>query len=128
MNNEEVMRRKMAEQAEEEIVEPEEPKEPAETEDSDKDEYLPSICAMRTYGFIKIIGCFIYLASLYGFFAYYNSSRFASIYLKELYWILLMIRPIIITVYCFVMSYMQCHRKISLIKSVRNMDKEEEDK
>ena len=48
---------------------------------------------------LKFISVLLYQASLMSFIAYYSTNRFQNIYLKDLYYLFLTARPVIIAVY-----------------------------
>jgi len=101
--------------------EPEE-KEQMSEEDSDNDEIMPPKCLLRIYFIVKILSIFVYLGSLFTMFGYYKSSRFASIYLLDLFWIVLLIRPFFIVAYGFLLACLQIHRKASIMRRLKMVE------
>lgn len=48
---------------------------------------------------LKLASVIFYQASLLVFIAYYKSSRFSSIYLKDLFYYFLVVRPVVVVAY-----------------------------
>jgi hypothetical protein len=70
-----------------------------EFDDSDDESKLPNLKAQKCFDLLKFTSFLFYQASLLSFIAYYSSSRFANIWLKDLFYLFVVARPIIIVCY-----------------------------
>jgi hypothetical protein len=76
-------------------------------EDSDDEEKRPSLAVQKLYDLLKFVIFLTYQATLLIFIAYYSSSRFANIYLKQLFYLFLVARPVAIV--CFTTYQALCN-------------------
>lgn len=65
---------------------------------------------------IKTIGVFIYIGSLFSMFGLWYKSRFYNITMKQIFGTMLIIRPIVILIYCLMQACLRVHRTIYVRK------------
>jgi hypothetical protein len=70
-----------------------------ELEDSDDETQLPPLRTQQWFDMLKFISFLCYQLSLMTFFAYYSTNRFTNIYVKDLFRLFLVARPIVIVTY-----------------------------
>jgi hypothetical protein len=70
-----------------------------ENDDSDDETQFPNLQIQRCYDALKFVSLLVYQLTLVTFLSYYVTSRFANIYIKELFYMFLVSRPIVIATY-----------------------------
>ena len=68
---------------------------------------------------IKFISVIFYQLSLMSFVAYYATHRFTNIYLKDLFYLFLVIRPVIIGVYTTLNTICNCRASFYITSTLR---------
>ena len=61
---------------------------------------------------LKFTSVMFYLATLCLYLAYYETSNFSNIYLKQLFWLFLVTRPVLIVVYSWFTAAFNMHQAI----------------
>lgn len=68
---------------------------------------------------LKFISVLVYQATLLCFVAYYKTSRFSNIYLKDLFYLFLVTRPIVVAAYTTFTAVCSIRASYYITKSLR---------
>jgi hypothetical protein len=74
---------------------------------------------------LKFTSVLFYLGTLCLYIAYYETSNFSNIYLKQLFWLFLIVRPVLIIIYSWFTAGFNLHQAIYTKKKIF-LEKEEE--
>jgi hypothetical protein len=80
-----------------------------EQDESDDEEQAPKVTTYQKFLLLKFTSVLFYLATLCLYLAYYETSNFSNIYLKQLFWLFLVVRPVLIVVYSWFTAAFNIH-------------------
>jgi hypothetical protein len=98
-----------------------------EQDESDDEEQAPKVSTYQKFNFLKFTSVLFYLATLCLYVAYYETSNFSNIYLKQLFWLFLVVRPVLVVIYSWFTAAFNLHQAI-YTKTKIFREKEEERK
>ena len=70
-----------------------------DNDDSEDEAQLPDLRVQSCFDSLKFVSLVVYQLSFLCFVAYYQTSRFATVYIKDLFYLFLVVRPVIVLVY-----------------------------
>jgi hypothetical protein len=77
-------------------------------DDSDEQDFPLKKC-QQGYDALKFMSVILYQATLCLYVAYYHTSNFSNIYLKELYFLFFIARPIVVFIYTTLTAVCNIH-------------------
>jgi hypothetical protein len=90
-----------------------------DNDDSDDETQLPNLKIQSCFDSLKFVSLVVYQMTLLCFVAYYATSRFATIYIKDLFYLFLVIRPLVIVVYTTANSLFSIKASWYITKTLR---------
>lgn len=80
---------------------------------------MPNLRTQKCFDLLKFVSVMVYQATLFLFVAYYTTRQFSNIYLKELFYLFLTIRPIVIVSYTTFTAMCNCKAAFYITRSLR---------
>lgn len=90
-----------------------------DNDDSDDETQLPNLRVQSCFDALKFVSLVVYQMTLLCFIAYYQTSRFATIYLRDLFKMFLLVRPIAIAAYTTLNSCFSIKASWYITKTLR---------